>query len=355
MGRFSIFGKFRSSAEFYGKRRYFLQNSALLIFVITASALTLSPLLKKDTSRHWQIIRPPHEVSALAERGEFIWAGGKDGVFKLDKNNGTLVMELKCDVAISYVRALLVDASGVLWIAHSSGVSSYDDTLCKTYTTNDGLPDNRSNALYRDRRGNLWVGTWSGAAVFKGNGFVKYTPDGALADEMVNVIMEDGGGGMWFGSYNAPRGGISSCDNARCRHFTVKNGLPHNAVTSIKETTDGRVWVGTGFLDKGGAAWFEKGRDGWALAGSLLKGDGLAGDKVRSIYVDKRGAIWYCSEYDGIAIRSDNRWRMLTEKDGLSDNEVKMMLEDVNGRVWFGTRDGVTRMTQKEYAEVMLR
>jgi len=355
MGCFSLFGKSHSIANNNGKWKTLILILFVVALIITVSVIILLPAAKKNLSKRWQTIRPPHEVSAMVERGNVIWAGGRDGVYRIDKDTGKMLVELKCDIPLSYVRALLFDPSGVLWIAHFSGLSSYDGTACRTYNKTDGLPDERINALYLDHSGRLLIGTWAGAAVYDGKGFNKLLPVGRLADEMVNVIMEDSSGGMWFGSYTAPAGGLSYCKNGQCRHFTVKEGLTHNNITSILETADGEVWVGTGFVDKGGAVRFIKSENGWSLAGSLSKNDGLAGNKVRYIYQDKKGDVWYSSEYDGIAIRSNERWKIVTADDGLSDNEVKIMLEDSSGSLWLGTRDGITKMTQKEVEEISLQ
>lgn len=356
MSYFYSSGKAHSISKKSRKWKSFLQILFVVIFIIIAVyIITILQTAKKSTAKRWRTIRPPHEVSALVEKDDFLWAGGRDGVFKIDKDTGRILLELKCDRPLSYIRAMLFDLSGVLWIAHFSGLSAYDGTACKTYTKTDGLPDDRINALYLDHSGRLWIGTWAGAVIYEGKGFTKFSPPGGLADEMVNVIMEDSGGGMWFGSYTAPNGGLSYCQNGQCRQFTVKEGLPHNDITSIVETSHNEIWVGAGFVDKGGAVRFIKAENGWSLADTLSKKDGLAGNKVRSIYLDKQGVIWYGSEYDGIAIRSNNRWKIITAYDGLSDNEVKIMLEDRNGNLWLGTRDGITKITQKELAEISLQ
>lgn len=284
----------------------------------------------------------------MALQDETLWAGGRDGVWKIDINSGKALMELKCDHPLSYVRSLVIDDIGRLWIAHFKGLASFDSSGCVTYGKDDGLPDERVNALYLDNAGALWVGTWSGAAIYNGKGFTAYAPTNGLVDAMVNVIMQDSTGGMWFGSYTAPAGGLSYCADNSCRHFTVKEGLPHNSITSILETTPGEMWVGTGFLDRGGAARFTFTDGAWALSGTLSAGQGLAGEKVRSIYKDNNGALWYGSEYDGIAINRNGSWKIITVSDGLSDNEVKVMLADKYGALWMGTRDGITKISKHE-------
>lgn len=293
----------------------------------------------------WQIIRPPHVVFALAAQGDIIWAGGKDGVYGLDRQSGAIVTKLECDLPLEYVQAVLVDRSGMLWVGHFGGLTGYDGTTCRTYTQEDGLPDNRVNALLQDRDGRLWVGTWGGAAVREGGGWRVLTSADGLADDMVNVMLQDHEGGMWFGSYVAPRGGISYFKDGKWQLFSTANGLPHNNITTLLEDHSGEVWAGTGLLDRGGAVQFGPIDTGWVIQQVLTRRDGLAGDKVRSIFQDRDGVIWFGSEYDGLARLDAGQWSVLTEKDGLSHPEVMSMLQDVEGNLWIGTRDGVTRVS----------
>lgn len=69
----------------------------------------------------------------------------------------------------------------------------------------------------------------------------------------------------------------------------------------------------------------------------------VAGEKVRSIHIDRKGNRWFCSEYDGVAVfgKDGQRIRLLTKQDGLPDNEMKQMAEDKEGNLWFACRRGV--------------
>jgi ligand-binding sensor domain-containing protein len=292
----------------------------------------------------WQIIRPPHWVSALAEQGDVVWAGGRDGVFALDRSTGVLVEELALDVPLRYVRALLVDEAGVLWVGHHAGLTRYDSSASRTYTEEDGLPDNRVNALLRDRDGRLWVGTWGGAAVLDGERWQVLTANDGLADNMVNAMLQDHQGGMWFGSYVAPHGGISYLSGEEWSYFTTENGLPHNNVTSLLEDRDGSVWAGTGLLDRGGACRFTRTATGWTITQVYRREEGLAGEKVRSIFQESAGVFWFGSEYDGVARFDGDCWRVLTRADGLAAPEVMAILQDAEGDLWLGTADGLTRI-----------
>jgi ligand-binding sensor domain-containing protein len=292
----------------------------------------------------WQVIRPPHDVFALAIQDDSVWAGGQDGVYRLDRESGEILEKLERDPPIEHVRALLVDQDGALWIGSYQGLFRYDAGGWSTYTSETGLPDTRVNALQFDRNGRLWAGTWGGAAILEdGRWHVLQSQDGLLAD-MVNVLLEDWQGNIWFGSYIAPRGGLSIRLNSRWQTFTTANGLPHNNITSLLEASPGRVWLGSGLLDRGGAALFEYDGGRWQIREILEQEDGLAGEKVRSIFQDRNGGLWFGSEYDGVAVLHGGHWTYLHTGDGLSHPEVKTFLQDDQGNLWLGTRDGITRI-----------
>lgn len=243
----------------------------LLFFLVVGVTIVVGLLLWQVRVREtaaqilpgWSIIRPPHEVSALAVDGDIIWAGGRDGVWRLDQSGEGAPVELECVMNLSYVRALIIDDNGVLWIGHSSGLSYASQGDCRTYRMTDGLPGERVFALYLDREERLWVGTDGGAAFHADAGWQTFDrADGLLVDS-VNVILQDHLGGMWFGSYIAPHGGLSICWQGDCQHFSILNGLPHNNITSLLEDRDGDVWVGTGFSDHGGAARFVRVEGAW--------------------------------------------------------------------------------------------
>jgi ligand-binding sensor domain-containing protein len=290
------------------------------------------------------IIRPPHDVNALAFYGGLLWAGGMEGVQGLDPASGATVRPSPCGLRFELVRALRADSGGALWIGHAGGLTRFDGSRCTTYTEASGLPDKRVQAVYEDRERRLWAGTWGGAAYWDGNSWHGLTRSDGLLVDMVNVILQDRRGALWFGSYAVPGGGISILSRGKWQHFTTANGLPHSHVTSLLESSDGSVWAGVGFYDRGGLARFTCDENGCTLAQVLSKRDGLAGEKVRSLYQDRSGAIWAGSEYDGIARRGQDGWKVYTTENGLSDNEVLAMAEDGNGDLWMATKDGITKL-----------
>ena len=326
------------------RRKYYFISLFFVVclaFAITGRFLHNTPYLPPG----WQITRHLDGILALALDGDIIWVGCKDGVYAVNRKSGAITNKLKHNPTLTYIRSLLVDKSGALYIGHFNGLTRYDGANFQTYTRKDGLPDNRVNAVLRDRDGRLWVGTWGGAAILDSGKWQILTSADGLINTMVNVMFQDSRGGMWFGSYVAPHGGISYFKEGKWQLFSTGNGLPHNNVTSIFEDNAGSIWGGTGLLDRGGAIQFVSTGTGWAIRRVLKQRDGLAADKVRSIFQDKDGVMWFGSEYDGLARYDKGKWTVFTEKEGLSQNEVTCMVQDKDGSLWIGTLDGLTRLS----------
>jgi ligand-binding sensor domain-containing protein len=110
-------------------------------------------------------------------------------------------------------------------------------------------------------------------------------------------------------------------------------------VNAILEDEKGWLWFGTGFSSLGGASIYDG--QSWR---TITKEDGLAGEKVRSLFLDSASSLWVGSEYDGIALQEEGGWRIYTPDDGLAGWEVKAMLQDSQDNLWLGTEGGLTRI-----------
>ena len=68
----------------------------------------------------------------------------------------------------------------------------------RTYTTEDGLIDNRISRIVRDSRGFLWFCTEGGLSRFDGYTFTNYTVKQGLPDNEVNDLLETREGVYWI-------------------------------------------------------------------------------------------------------------------------------------------------------------
>ena len=95
------------------------------------------------------------------------------------------------------VTDLLLDRNGSLWVATQRGLSCFDGTVFRSFTTEDGLPSNRIRCLHEDRQGHLWLGTDGGVVLYDGQLFqtIKSPHIGPVCQ-----ILEDRDGTFWFGT-----------------------------------------------------------------------------------------------------------------------------------------------------------
>src|SRR4051812_24689814 len=65
--------------------------------------------------------------------------------------------EIKDGLAGNNVYHCVEDKDGFLWFATETGVSRFDGTSFKNFTTAEGLPDNEILKLFADSKGRIWM------------------------------------------------------------------------------------------------------------------------------------------------------------------------------------------------------
>src|SRR5262245_8961426 len=118
------------------------------------------------------------------------------------------------------VQAIVQDRVGFMWFGTNNGLNRYDGYNVVAYrhdpTNPHRLSGNFVEALYEDRSGTLWVGTWSGLNAFdrRTERFTRYRHDPAnphsLSGNTVKAIYEDRSGVLWLGT----AGGLNRFDRA---------------------------------------------------------------------------------------------------------------------------------------------
>ncbi len=110
----------------------------------------------------------------------------------------------------NYIVSLVVDKDGIVWAGTwGGGLSRWDGSQWKHFTTHDGLPGNHVFMLHIDPKQQLWVGTNNGLARMKGGKFdVLRVADGLFADN-VFAMTTAADGSLWVGSY----GGVAHLRN----------------------------------------------------------------------------------------------------------------------------------------------
>ena len=228
-------------------------------------------------------------------------------------------------------QAILQTRNGYLWLGTEEGLVRFDGVRFVVFDKRNtpALKSNTITALWEDREGNLWIGTnGGGLSQFNQGVFSTYTTREGLSNDVVLAIGEDAEGKLWIGTDG---GGLNRFRNGKFEVYTTKDGLSNNSVFSISEDPSGSLWIGT----HRGLNRLQGGK----FTTYQIK-DGLPGDVVRSTYCDREGNVWMGTTGGGLSRLRDGRFLTYTTKDGLSSNNILSLYEDHSGALWIGTGGG---------------
>jgi len=298
----------------------------------------------------------------------FLWFGTEDGLNRFDGHTFRIYQNDPEDprsLSFSYIRTLLEDRSGRLWIGtFGGGLSRYDrstdsfDRYQYQKEDPDGLSSNSIQTLCEDRGGTLWIGST--------NGLDRYDPDSdtitrfMLSDDdrpvSVLSIAEGALGCLWIGT---ERQGLIRYDrlNNEADRFAVNGDSDEQAahqVTALLADSSGELWVGT---DRGLYRYDEASGTIKPLhGGEDASGNLLAGRKINKIYEDLTGTIWVGTDTSGLAHFDRERRHFVTHRSrahdltSISDDTIHDIHEDRSGVIWIGTHSGLNKFDdEKQY------
>ncbi|MCA9285839.1 MAG: hypothetical protein KDA22_11520 [Phycisphaerales bacterium] len=111
-------------------------------------------------------------------------------------------------------------------------------------------------------------------------------------------------------------------------------------VREVYQDRDGNYWFGT---NSDGVCRY----DGASLTYFSVE-QGFAGQAVRGILQDERGAMWFATN-GGVSRYESGAFTNFTVAHGLSDNEVWSIMRDRSGAIWVGTHGGVCRFDGESF------
>jgi ligand-binding sensor domain-containing protein/signal transduction histidine kinase len=249
----------------------------------------------------------------------------------------------------------------------------------RIWQTQQGLAESTVYSVIQTRDGYLWLGTQAGLVRFDGVGFtpVESIYASAPTNIWVRDLVQDQHGAIWIGTNES---GIYRLEHGSFTHFSQKDGLPSDSISTVLEGRNGEIWAGT----SNGLARFADGkiqayRESDGLGANLVRSAFLAADGtlwaggdgprisqsngtrfvartltslpadsgIRAISGSKDGTLWIGTNV-GLVRLKDGQEKLYTTKDGLVDNWILDLFESRDGSLWIGTRAGFSRIRNGE-------
>lgn len=262
---------------------------------------------------------------------------------------------------------LLEDSKGIIWMATTKGLVSFDPgtSTFKIYKHDASDPASLSNnnisALYQDGKGELWIGTYDGLNHRKtsGGGYDHYYHEPqnkfSLSNNLIRAIISDPSGKLWIATEG---GGLNRMNTDKSKktvfeHFSAENnGLNHNINLSLFIDHSDNLWIGTlsGInktdLKKRNFNLYRKSDSPNAL--------NLAGNVIASVFEDEAGIVWIGNWGQGLNLfdRTTNSVEhystRLQGKHHLPNDYIHCIFEDDKDLIWLGTRDGLLIYNRQE-------
>jgi ligand-binding sensor domain-containing protein/AraC-like DNA-binding protein len=266
---------------------------------------------------------------------------------------------------------LFVDKKGILWIGSSSGLTQYNHNTVsfKTYTTANGITQDRIRHISEDRQGNLWITFYSSYVdCFSKEKFTHFDASHGLASNKINAVVEDRRGNLLFATrenrifrykdgkfyhyselhlenyviiamykdhkedlWVGTNKGLFWLGDKNMEHYTTEDGLSDDYITAILEDSDHNLWIGT----KKGINRLKKRHDGSVVSESVL-------EKfiIFSLFEDKEKSLWVGTYDSGIRRLKDRKFTSYAPLDAFAEDIFFSMFRDRQGDTWFGTNSG---------------
>jgi ligand-binding sensor domain-containing protein/two-component sensor histidine kinase len=320
----------------------------------SAAALEPSTSLASYERQAWAMENglPQNTVQALAQTEDgFLWLGTEAGLVRFDGVEfQTYDRNSVPALPGSDIRRLLVARDGALWIGTGAGLARWKDGASRTFTTQDGLPDNGIRTIEETQDGNLLVWTEQGSARMSGDRFVPVTNVGASPRAALTSPGENPGAIVF--EAQMPNGVQVTADRSALKIMqgkkpagistllAVGKELPGSRIQAVFADRENALWIGT---NAGLVRWVNGKMERFPVT------DPLATASILTLMEDREGNLWVGTETSGLEILRDQRFHTLDTRDGLTSDRITTVVEDRSGTLWAGTReDGLNALRHDE-------
>lgn len=268
------------------------------------------------------------------------------------------LLDSESGLSNNVVNSIEQDALGLIWIATTEGLNSYDGTQFTRYKKNfqdknNSLITNNITQVKADKKGNLLVATDKGLNIYdtKTEKFKVLKYQNKQLDNPINCFLIGPNQELIIGAYNNGLGIPVIDKNQKIKYYGHQsnnaNSLSSNKVSCMASQGDSIVWIGTA----------DAGLNKFKLSSKTIrripygKNKAISSEAINTIHTDVKGNVWIGTN-KGIQVITTKRDTLSLKASsvpgkGLSDDIVLAFEEDNQGNMWIGTRNGGLNILNK--------
>lgn len=291
------------------------------------------------TKGNVELIHDMDNITALHCKGEELWIGAGNKLFRYEIDSGDLFHEINVQKAINYITTS--PSGDIVWLSiYGSGLGQYASGKINYLTEKNGLSSDFTNTLCIDNYGLLWIGTdGSGLNRFSGFQFLHYTFNESKTSEPIMDILRKGDT-FWFASYGS---GVIKKQEKDIQFFNQNTGLPSNTYYALESTSSNNLWMASrsdGLVRMNTQTGAVK---------VFNESNSIVSNNLLYLTKDKKNHLFASSRDQGIFIFHQGQWLQLSTKNGLPDNHINYILFDSSGNLWLATASsGIVKINRTD-------
>jgi signal transduction histidine kinase/ligand-binding sensor domain-containing protein len=275
--------------------------------------------------------------SLYEDRDGALWAAAQTGLWRW--RPGDPKQYPVSEFAVGSSQTLNESDDGRLLIAGQDGIRQLVEGKGIAYRLPGARSAFRPERLLRDRDGGLWIGTLDRGLLHVHQGRTDvYTQANGLSGDFVTRLFEDREGNIWVATKN----GLDRFRDLAVRTISANQGLPSAPPWSVLAARDGSVWLGTldglSRWDRGQVTTYRTPITGSATrerreagsGGREIFDSGLPDDAVGTLFEDSDGRLWV-STLRGVAYFENGRFTPVTQ---LPEGRTPSIAGDGAGNLW---------------------
>jgi len=297
-----------------------------------------------------EILPDPNVYAIHEDNTGAIWFGTDEGISRFfpDSERPPVIYNRADEFEKLKIRFFREDNKGNIWIGtDGGGVRMYNISTSRfedNVTLNNEVLGRYSivRAMETDNQNNLWIGTDDGLAYwnYKTKTGNRITVMDSITVTNITALYCDRSGKLWIGTQATDeKTGLFRLDPVKMEFSAIevfRNIIP----TAIIMDNEGVLWIGTAQ----GLIIFEND----SITSIIKEEDGLLSNTIQLVACGTNGWIYIGTNMGLNRYFPENKSIFAyTNKNGFPGMETRpnAVLTSRNGDIWFGTANGVTRLT----------